>query len=147
MSKRLKELAHYNKKSDNEYELIIDTKQIKTEPGQFYFSGSEMSNTGCLNPNTFSSCTIRNVPAMEIKASSLLGIMISLKEKAECKIILNQPLLVMQEYDAKLICANAKLAGFEEIETKQIFVNDEENQRKVETLQITMIKPEKEEKN
>ena len=57
--------------------------------------------------------------------------------------IIYQPVLVLQIYDAKQIEANALFAGFSDVKINEIIYVDSKNQRKMETLCITFVKPER----
>ena len=46
-------------------------------------------------------------------------------------------------YDAKQIEANALFAGFSDVKINEIIYVDSKNQRKMETLCITFVKPER----
>lgn len=122
--------------------MIIDSKVNKGEEGVFYFLPSEMNKLGLLDPESFDSCEIRNVEVDDIRASSLVGILSSLKPNAPVTVLVCQPIAVMQPYEAKMIEANARLAGFVNIKTSpSTFFNDYSNEEE-ETLCVTFNKPE-----
>lgn len=122
-------------------DLVIDSKVNEGDEGIFYLLPSEMSKSGLLNPEKFDSCTIRNVHVDEIRPSALLGIYSSLKPNGNVTVILNEPIAVMQPYEAKMVESNARLAGFSNIETQPgTFFNDY-SKTEDETLCITFTKP------
>ena len=124
-------------------QLVIDSKVNKKDEGIFYLLPSEMSKSGLLNPEKFESCEIRNVDVDDIRPSALLGILSSLKPNGTVSVLISEPIAVMQPYEAKMIEANAKLAGFVDIQTSRAtFLNDFSNQED-ETLCVTFTKPEK----
>lgn len=128
-------------KEPNDLELIIDSKPNEGDDKIFYLLPSEMSKSGILNPGKFTSCTIRNVDSDDIRPSALLGIYTSLKPEGEVNVTIRQPIAVMQPYEARMIEANARLAGFTEIRTKKgTFFNDYSKQDD-ETLCVTFVKP------
>jgi hypothetical protein len=66
-----------------------------------------------------------------------------LKPNSVLEVIIFQPISVMQEYDAKQVEANAKLAGFVEFETNNYMNVDSKTEKKYQTLAVTCVKPEK----
>ena len=130
-------------KSSSGLSLVIDTEVNERDEGIFYLLPSEMSKSGLLNPERFDSCDIRNVEVDDIRPSALLGILSSLKPNGTVSVTLCEPIAVMQPYEAKMVEANAKLAGFTNIKTRPgTFFNKFSNQED-ETLCITFTKPEK----
>ena len=123
--------------------MVIDSKVGERDEGIFYLLPSEMSKSGLLNPERFDSCDIRNVEVDDIRPSALLGILSSLKPNGNVSVTLCEPIAVMQPYEARMVEANAKLAGFTNIRTRPgTFFNKFSNQED-ETLCITFTKPEK----
>ncbi len=102
-----------------------------------------MSKSGLLNPEKFSACTIRNCDCDDIRPSALLGIYSSLKPGGAVTVTLSEPIAVMQPYEARMIEANAKLAGFEDIQTTDGTFFNEFSQKEDETLVISFVKPAK----
>lgn len=125
----------------NDYALIIDSKPHVSEEGILYLGAGEMSKSGLLNQGRFSSCTIRNTDVDEIRPSALLGLFTALKPGSKVEVVLSNPILVMQPYEAKMVEANAKLAGFEQIRCVESGYYDEESRRRVETTNVTFVKP------
>ena len=131
------------KESGSGLAMIIDSKVNEADEGIFYFLPTEMNKLGLLNPEKFDSCEIRNVQVDDIRASALLGILSALKPNATVTVIICQPIAVMQPYEAEMIEANAKLAGFINIKTSpSTFFNEFSNQEE-ETLSVSFTKPEK----
>ena len=123
--------------------MVIDSKVGERDEGIFYLLPSEMSKSGLLNPEKFDSCEIRNVEVDDIKPSALLGILSALKPNGKVSVTLCEPIAVMQPYEAKMVEANARLAGFTDIKTAPgTFFNKFSNQED-ETLRVTFTKPEK----
>ena len=123
--------------------MVIDSKVNKRDEGIFYLLPSEMSKSGLLNPEKFDSCEIRNVEVDDIKPSALLGILTALKPNGTVSVLICQPVAVMQPYEAKMIEANAKLAGFTDIQTSPATFFNEFSNQEDETLCVTFTKPEK----
>ena len=127
----------------NSLSMVIDSKVGERDEGTYYLLPSEMSKAGLLNPEKFDSVDIRNVDVDDIKPSALLGIFSSLKPNGTCSVLICEPIAVMQPYEAKMVEANAKLAGFTDIQTSPAnFFNEFSNQED-ETLCVTFTKPEK----
>ena len=123
--------------------MVIDSKVNKRDEGIFYLLPSEMSKSGLLNPEKFDSCEIRNVEVDDIRPSALLGILSSLKPNGTCSVLICEPMAVMQPYEARMIEANAKLAGFTDIKTSPAYFFNEFSNQEDETLCVTFTKPEK----
>ena len=132
-----------SKSSGQGLAMVIDSKVNQRDEGIFYLLPSEMSKSGLLNPEKFDSCDIRNVDVDDIRPSALLGILSSLKPNGTVSVLICEPIAVMQPYEARMVEANAKLAGFTNIRTRPgTFFNKFSNQED-ETLCITFVKPEK----
>ena len=125
MSKAKKQDTKANKKAPKvsstnkgagDLQLIIDSKINEGDESIFYLFPSEMSKSGLLNPEKFTSCIIRNVEVDDIRPSALLGIYSSLKPGGKVTVTLSEPIAVMQPYESRMVEANARLAGFEDIE-------------------------------
>ena len=102
-----------------------------------------MSKSSLLNPEKFDSCEIRNVDVDDIRPSALLGILSSLKPKGRVAVTLCEPIAVMQPYEARMVEANARLAGFTDIKTSPGTFFNKFSNKEDETLCITFTKPEK----
>ena len=123
--------------------LVIDSEVNERDEGIFYLLPSEMSKSGLLNPEKFESCEIRNVDIDDIRPSALLGILSSLKPNGRVSVTLCEPIAVMQPYEARMVEANAKLAGFTDIKTYEGTFFNKFSNKEDETLCITFVKPEK----
>ena len=124
-------------------DLVIDSKLHEKDEGIFYLLPSEMSKSGLLNPEKFDSCTIQNVNVDDIRPSALLGILSSLKANGRVTVVICEPIAVMQPYEARMIEANARLAGFVDIQTASGTFFNEYSGQNDETLVVTFVKPEK----
>ena len=102
-----------------------------------------MSKSGLLNPEKFDSVDIRNVDVDDIRPSALLGILSSLRPNGTASVLICEPIAVMQPYEAKMIEANAKLAGFTDIQTNPATFFNEFSNKEEETLCVSFTKPEK----
>ena len=123
--------------------MVIDSKIGKRDEGIFYLLPSEMSKSGLLNPEKFDSCEIRNVDVDDIRPSALLGILSSLKPNGRVSVTICEPIAVMQPYEAKMVEANARLAGFTDIRTSPGTFFNKFSNKDDETLCITFTKPER----
>ena len=123
--------------------MVIDSKVGEREENTFYLLPSEMSKSGLLNPERFDSVDIRNVDVDDIRPSALLGILSSLMPNGTVSVLICEPIAVMQPYEAKMIEANAKLAGFVDIQTSPATFFNEFSNSEDETLCVTFTKPEK----
>ena len=123
--------------------MVIDSEVNERDEGIFYLLPSEMSKSGLLNPEKFDSCEIRNVEVDDIRPSALLGILSSLKPNGRVSVTLCEPIAVMQPYEARMVEANAKLAGFTDIETYDGKFFNKFSNKEDDTLCITFVKPEK----
>ena len=123
--------------------MVIDSEVNERDEGIFYLLPSEMSKSGLLNPEKFDSCEIRNVEVDDIRPSALLGILSSLKPNGRVSVTLCEPIAVMQPYEARMVEANAKLAGFTDIKTSPGTFFNKFSNKEDETLCITFTKPEK----
>ena len=132
-----------NTKSVFGLDLVIDSKIHEKDEGIFYLLPSEMSKSGLLNPEKFDSCTIQNVDVDDIRPSALLGILSSLKPNGKVTVVICEPIAVMQPYEARMIEANAKLAGFVDVETNNGTFFNEFSGQNDETLVVSFTKPER----
>ena len=123
--------------------MVIDSKVGERDEGIFYLLPSEMSKSGLLNPEKFDSCEIRNVNVEDIRPSALLGILSSLKPNGRVSVTICEPVAVMQPYGAKMIEANARLAGFTDIKTSPSTFFNEFSNKNDDTLCVTFTKPER----
>jgi hypothetical protein len=64
-----------------------------------------------------------------------------MKQQAEIKVYVDQPITVMQDYDAKQIEANLKCAGFENVGIDNGSYVKESTGKKIDTLVVTASKP------
>lgn len=76
-----------------------------------------MSETGLLNPEKIDLCDNRNVDKNDIRPSVLLVKLSSLKQKGRVKVILFEPIVIMQINEAKIMEVNAKFTRFTDIKT------------------------------
>lgn len=128
--------------SDERLELIVDSNDLYLDSTNvFYMHPQRLATLQCVENNQFSSATIKNSSIEHLSSINFSYILKKLKVQAVCEIIIHQPITVMQEYDAKQVEANAKLAGFSNIETTQVETVDPKTDKKIKTLAVTCTKP------
>ena len=99
-----------------DYELAIDSEDTYLDqPNVFYIHPGRLSTVRCVANNQFSSATIKNSPVNSLTSLNLVAVLEKMKQNAPLEVYIDQPITVMQEYDAKQVEANLKLAGFDEI--------------------------------
>lgn len=125
-----------------DYELVIDSEDnYLNDQGVFYIHPGRLQTIRCVANNQFSSCTVKNSPVSALTSLNLVGVLEKLKQNAKVEIYIDQPITVMQEYDAKQVEANLKLAGFDEISIGSSSYVKESTGKKIETLVVSCIKP------
>ena len=124
-------------------ELIIDSEDTyKEKDNIFYIHPSHLNMLKSISNNQFTSVTIKNSKVDEISSFVLMNLFGKIKVGGKVEMIIYQPISIMQEYDAKEIEANALYAGFIDIKINDITYVDK-NQKKIDTLIISFVKPEK----
>lgn len=121
--------------------LIIDDEDSYRETENvIYLHPAYLPMVRCFKNSAFSSCSIRHTPIESLTSLNLVYILEKLRPNAKVDITIAQPITVMQDFDAKQIEANAKLAGFDNVTTYNTsFTN--ENQKKIRTIGISFVKP------
>lgn len=127
---------------EDDVTLVIDGEDTyRNMPDVFYSDPSRISMLRYVRNGSFSSCSIKNTTVEALSSLNLVTILEKLKQNATVEVVINQPITVMQEYDAKQIEANAKLAGFDEIKINETTFVNEKTQKKLETLEVSFVKP------
>lgn len=120
------------------YTLIVDSNDVYEESDELYYVNPKRIKTiAPLNSNVFSQATVKNVPVDFLTAVNLNIILKKLNYECSIEVIINQPLKVMLQYDAKQVEANLKMAGY-----ANISINDYEDD-KIKTVAVTGIRPSK----
>ena len=100
--------------------LIIDRNDTyRGEENIFYIHPSRIGMLKHVQKNTFTSCQIKNSPLESLTPLNLVTVLDKLIPTGKMEIELDQPISVMQNYDAKQVESNAKLAGFDNIEINE----------------------------
>ena len=90
----------------------------------------------------FDKIIIQNSKSEFLAGKAFFNLCRTLKSGCICEVIVEQPIAVMQQLDAGEIEANAKLGGFNKIETNpyETYVTRKGQQTKFSTLKLTMKK-------
>ena len=121
-------------------ELIVD-KEIDPDKDDAYFIAPEnLKQLRFVKPNSFSKATIRNCSVTNLTSYNLQSLFNSLEKGSSATIVIDEPVLVLQEYDANAIIANAELAGFKNIRTGNTTAFCPGLGTKVDTITLTLTK-------
>lgn len=123
------------------FELIVD-KQDNSEKKEniFFVTPERLNQLKVVISDSFYKATIRNCPVNFLSSFNLQYIYNALKKHASATIYIDQPILVMQDYDKQTIQANATLAGFTNIKTSSASVMNEKLKTKIETITVILTK-------
>ena len=125
-----------------DYELAIDSEDTYLDqPNVFYIHPGRISTVRCVANIQFSSASIKNSPVNSLTSLNLVAVLEKMKQNAPLEVYIDQPITVMQEYDAKQVEANLKLAGFDEISINSGDYVKQSTGKKIETLVVSCIKP------
>ena len=117
----------------------IDTDVNNTST--FYIHPKRLPLLYTLKDITFDSCLIDYTPIDYLSSIHFAYILRTLKSEASVKVVIHQPISVMQDYDAKQIEANAKLAGFQDFETTADTFKDFKSGKPFNTVSVNFIRP------
>ena len=124
--------------------LIIDKSDNYSHlENYFYINSSNLLKIKNLSNEQFSTVTIKNTKVELITPLFLTNLFAKMKIKGKGEIIISEPISVMQSYEAKIIIANLKIGGFEEIKLNESLFFDERVNKKIPTLSVTFIRSEK----
>ena len=123
-------------------DLIVDKEDKYDNQEILFMFPNHLSNLSCVSPNILKSATFKNCPVDVINPYNLTNLFSALKNKSKVEIIINQPIEVMQELDAKQIISNVELCGFSNIKTSDIKISDENSKKKYNSLVVSFIKDE-----
>ena len=122
-------------------ELVVDTQDTyEPDSNLFYLPGPHISMLKCVRPNQFESARIINTDVDYLTSYALANLFSTLKEGATVSITISQPVAVMQEYDAKQVEANARLAGFNDIQMNSTSYTDPKSGREISTTEVVLTK-------
>ena len=127
--------------------LIIDGKDNhEDEDSVMTIHPSHISLIRNFEQKSFDKCKILNCPVEYLTPKGFFGIFRVLKDGAECEIIIDQPITVMQTLDAGEVEGNAKLGGFRDFVTEscEYLYKDKGFEKNMPTIKLIMKKPVKE---
>ena len=126
-------------------ELVVDTQDTyEPDSNLFYLPGPHISMLKCVRPNQFESARIINTDVDYLTSYALANLYSTLKEGVTVSITISQPVAVMQEYDAKQVEANARLAGFNDIQMNSTSYTDPKSGREIGTTEVVLTKTNRE---
>jgi hypothetical protein len=126
--------------SEENFTLAIDSvNDYSDSQNVFHLHPQKIQQVECLAEGFFEGAVIKNTATDFLTSKHLFNIYKVLKTNKSLEIYLDQPISVMQEFDAKQIESNAKLAGFNSINVKSASVNN--NGIVSKTMLITVTKP------
>jgi hypothetical protein len=122
--------------------LVVDTQDTYLNQADvFYFHPQRLSLARLLENETFESATFRNSPVDNLTSLNFSYVLKKLKPNSVVEVIVHQPISVMQDYDAKQVEANAKLAGFTNFQIKDYEYKVDNKKQK--TLLVSFERPAK----
>ncbi len=136
MNSKTKSILHVNTEPHHDLD----------DPNVFLLHPKKLNWLMSFEKNTFDAANIVNVVAKDLKSLGLFNIHRVMKDNAMVEIVILQPISVMQELDAVEIEANAKLAGFTDIQQLpyEKWVKGEDGKdKKLSTIKLSMMKTEK----
>ena len=120
-------------------ELVVD-REIESDKDVYFITPENLKQLRFVKPNSFTKATIKNCHVTNLTSYNLQSLFNSLERGASATIIIDQPVLVLQEYDANAIVANAELAGFKNIKSGTTLAFCQGLESKVETIILTLTK-------
>ena len=121
-------------------ELLVDTENDSSNEDLYFISPENLNQLRFVSPSSFSRATIRNCHVSHLNCYNMQSLFNSLKKGCSATITIDEPVLVLQEYDMKSIIANAELAGFKSIKTGNTNAFCQGLGTKVNTITITLTK-------
>ena len=121
-------------------ELIVDKEVDQSKEDAYYLLPENLNQLRYVRPNSFSKATIRNCNVTNLTSYNLQSLFNSLEKGSDATIIIDQPVLVLQDYDANAIAANAEFAGFKNIRFGETKAFCPGLGTTVETISITLVK-------
>ena len=125
-------------------ELIVDSEDnYLNSSSVFYIHPQRLSLIRTAQDKVFCSALIKNCQVDYLSSTNFSYIVRKMVIGAPIEIIINQPLKVMQSYDAKQVEANMKFAGFSNFRMVETNFVDPKSGIKYLTLLISAVRPEK----
>ena len=126
--------------------LFVDIKdQHLDEENIFAIHPNKIHWLSNFEKESFEKVVIKNTPTSYLKSITFFFLGKVLKPNCLVEIFIDQPISVMQALDASEIEANAKLAGFVDIQQHEIefFIRESEKDIKLKSLKMSMVRAEK----
>ena len=121
-------------------ELLVDSEYDSSNEDIYFITPENLNQLRFVRPSSFSKATIRNCHVSHLTSYNLQSLFNSLKKGCSATITLDEPVLVLHEYDTKTIIANAELAGFKGIKTGNTNAFCKGLGTKINTVTITLTK-------
>ncbi len=124
------------------FDLVVDTKDVwNSEKEVFHLRPEKAHLTCCFDNGRFRSCSVYNTAVDEITPRFLSSLYDKLVPNATVTVVVNQPISVMQDFDAKQIEANAKCCGYTTVKISPYEV--QEKDYKYNSLAVSFVRPER----
>ena len=137
------------KKTDKKQQtntLLIDAKdQHLDDEDCLAIHPAKVNWLAVFEKESFERVVVKNCPTSYLKSLAFFFIGKILKPNSIVEVFVDQPISVMQALDASEIEANAKLAGFVDIQQHEIetFHREGEKDIKIKSLKLSMVRPDK----
>ena len=126
--------------------LLVDAKDLHLDEEEvFAVHPNKLQWLSYFEKESFDNVIVKNTATSSLKSISFFFMGKILKPNCIVEVYIDQPISVMQALDASEIEANAKLAGFVDIQQHEIenFVKDGERDIKVKTMKMSMVRGDK----
>ena len=123
--------------------LYVDgLEALEKENNAMVITPNHINLADAFQKEVFDKIIIQNSKSEFLTGKAFFNLCRTLKSGCICEVIVEQPIAVMQQLDAGEIEANAKLGGFNKIETNpyETYVTRKGQQTKFSTLKLTMKK-------
>ena len=123
--------------------LYVDGLEVhEKENNAMVITPNHINLADAFQKEVFDKIIIQNSKSEFLTGKAFFNLCRTLKSGCICEVIVEQPIAVMQQLDAGEIEANAKLGGFNKIETNpyETYVTRKGQQTKFSTLKLTMKK-------
>ena len=125
--------------------LVVDSQDnYAKDMDVFNMKPEKLHLTKCLDNDRFAACRIENTPVDAITPLFLSNLFNKVLPEAQVSVLIAQPITVMQEFDAKQVEANAKLAGF--VDIRSVACDARDGEFKYRSIKVSFNKPQKEQK-
>ncbi len=129
---------------EDEITLMVDTNDLyQDDMNCFYMHPKRLALLRCLSSQEFKSAVIQFSPIDTLTSLNFSYILRILRPGSICEVFVHQPISVMQDYDAKQIEANAKLAGFTGFEQNNVKVENPKDKSEYDTICVSFKRTEK----